>query len=259
MSETVSLLAGECTTEYQGRSTADDRTQRGRVVVVHKPDDTVLVHDAEGYQPVAWLTRADAVYREQSQSEQGNNQIALVAVKDGERLRVQAHDVEQVEMEGTAAGSPVGTCPNCRSPLVRARGAVTCLGCETEHGLPRDAAVLETTCDCGLPEMTVERGDRFELCVDRTCENLDEAIRKRFDREWPCPDCDGDLRVLREGALFLGCENYPDCDASLGLPKERVVGTCECGLPKVGSGVGSDSDGDAGPRCLGDCGETAET
>lgn len=240
MSQTVSLLAGECTTEYQGRSAAEDHTQRGRVVVVHKPDDTVLVHDAEGYQPVAWLTRADAVYREQTE-----DGPALVAVKDDERLRVQGHGVEQLELRGTGAGKPVGTCPDCRSLLVRARGAVTCLDCETEHGLPRDAAVLDSACECGLPKMTVERGERFELCVDRTCENLDEAIRERFDREWSCPDCEGDLRVLREGALFLGCENYPDCDASFALPKKRVEGTCECGLPQVGSGDDA--------QCLGYC------
>lgn len=245
MSEQVGLLAGECTTEYQGRSAADDRTQRGRVVVVHKPDDTVLVHDAEGYQPVAWLTRADAVYREH-----GEDGLALVAVKDGERLRVQAHDAERMDVTGTAAGRPVGGCPDCQSRLVRARGAVTCLGCEAEHGLPRDATVLDSCCDCGLPEMAVERGERFELCVDRTCENLDEAIRERFDREWSCPACDGDLRVLREGALFLGCENYPDCDESFALPNERVVGSCECGLPLTGDAKNS--------HCLGDCGATAE-
>src|SRR6056297_776882 len=59
VTETVHVYAGDCTTSYSAND--DSRRQRGRVVVVHKPDDTVLVHDAEGYQPVEWLTRANAV------------------------------------------------------------------------------------------------------------------------------------------------------------------------------------------------------
>ena len=46
------VIAGDCTVRSGGRR---ETTRRGRVVV--KPDDTVLVHDADGYQPVAWLTR----------------------------------------------------------------------------------------------------------------------------------------------------------------------------------------------------------
>ena len=239
MTETVHVFAGECTTVYdaEGRDRAGAR-RRGRVVVVHKPDDTVLVHDAAGYQPVEWLTRADAVYRERS--EEG---FALVAVKGDERLRVEAPaGAERVAFRGTDAGPPVGTCPSCDGTLVRARGTVECLDCEASHGLPRDAAVLDSTCDCGLPEMAVERGARFELCVDRGCESLDDAVGERFDREWTCPDCGGDLRVLRERSLFLGCENYPDCEATFALPDDLVVGECECGLPRVG---GSDEE-----RCL---------
>nr|WP_321112725.1 topoisomerase DNA-binding C4 zinc finger domain-containing protein [Halorussus salinisoli] len=93
--------------------------------------------------------------------------------------------------------------------------------------------MLDSTCDCGLPRIAVERGARFELCVDRDCEGLDDAVRERFDREWSCPDCDGDLRVLRERTLFLGCENYPDCEATFALPDREVVGICDCGLPRV--------------------------
>ena len=50
----IRTLAGDCTVRFDGRR---DRTVRGRVLVVVKPDDTVLVHDIDGYQPVAWLTR----------------------------------------------------------------------------------------------------------------------------------------------------------------------------------------------------------
>ena len=58
MPETIRVLAGDCTTTFEGDRT---RTQRGRVVVVIKPDRTTLVHDADGYQPVAWLTRPESL------------------------------------------------------------------------------------------------------------------------------------------------------------------------------------------------------
>ncbi|WP_115864774.1 topoisomerase DNA-binding C4 zinc finger domain-containing protein [Halorussus litoreus] len=228
MTESIHVYAGECTTTF--RADDEPQRQRGRVVVVHKPDGTVLVHDARGYQPVAWLTRANAVHRERGP----DGGFALVAVKDGERLRVESHgEGDHARHEGTSAGVHVGFCPDCTGCLVRARGAITCLDCPAEYGLPRDAAMLETTCDCGLPRMAVERGARFELCVDRNCEELDAAVRERFDREWSCPDCGSDLRVLRERTLFLGCDDYPDCEASFALPDRAVVGTCDCGLPLV--------------------------
>ena len=69
------------------------------------------------------------------------------------------------------------------------------------------------------------------MCVDRGCESLDATVREAFDREWDCPDCDGDLRILRRGGLLAGCEHYPDCDVGFGLPRGIVDGTCECGLP----------------------------
>ncbi|TKX78584.1 DUF91 domain-containing protein, partial [Halorubrum sp. SD626R] len=58
MPERLRVLAGDCqVTEHGDRS----RSYRGRVVVLIKPDDTTLVHDADGYQPVAWLTRPESV------------------------------------------------------------------------------------------------------------------------------------------------------------------------------------------------------
>ncbi|WP_128477007.1 endonuclease NucS domain-containing protein [Halorussus pelagicus] len=264
MTEPVHVYAGDCATSYS--ADGDSRRQRGRVVVVHKPDDTVLVHDAEGYQPVEWLTRANAVHRETD----GDGGFALVAVKDGERLRVESRDdADRASHGATAAGTEVGTCPDCDGTLVRARGAVICLDCPAEYGLPRDAAMLDSTCDCGLPRMAVERGARFEVCVDRDCEQLDEAIRERFDREWSCPDCESDLRVLRERTLFFRCEGYPDCETTFALPDREVVGTCECGLPQVRRADSSCTDDAAradssaratDPRCLdSECAETPET
>jgi DNA topoisomerase-1 len=86
----------------------------------------------------------------------------------------------------------------------------------------------------------VERG--FALCVDRECESLDGAVKTAFDRKWGCPDCDGDLRIVRNGQLLAGCENYPDCKTAFSFPTGVVDGECECGLPAFETG--------SGKRCL---------
>jgi DNA topoisomerase-1 len=69
-----------------------------------------------------------------------------------------------------------------------------------------------------------------------------DPIRERFDRERDCPECDGDLRVLRRGGLIAGCEHYPDCDTGFGIPRGTVDGVCDCGLPVF--------DTPGGRRCL---------
>lgn len=218
------VFAGECTTVYEG---SERENQRGEVVVLVKPDDTVLVHDADGYQPVAWLTRADAV--ECTSDEDG---FVITATAGDERLEVVSHVRHGFSQYSvSSAGVSVGNCPDCGRSLVRTGGEVTCLGCETRYGLPRRAAVLEETCFCGLPTMRVERGEAFELCIDRSCESLDDAVRDRFDHEWDCPNCDGDLHILRRGGLIAGCEQYPDCDTGFAVPAGVVTDTCDCGLP----------------------------
>lgn len=217
------LVAGECTTEFEGRR---DHVQRGHVVVLVKPDNTVLVHDADGYQPVAWLTRPESLTVE--------SEPTTIAARDGEeRLRVTVHDAH---LDGrypvSDAGVPVGRCPDCDGTLVRTGGAVACVGCDDRHGLPAGATVLDDTCPgCGLPRMRAARGAAFELCVDRSCESLDDRVRERFDREWSCPDCGGDLRVLRRGGLVAGCERYPDCETGFAVPQGVVTDECPCGLP----------------------------
>ncbi|WP_435348269.1 DUF91 domain-containing protein [Haloarchaeobius sp. HRN-SO-5] len=223
MSDSLELFAGDCSVAFEN----GDRTEhRGHVVVVVKPDDTVLVHDADGYQPVAWLTRAAAV------SHTTDDGLSLVA-RDGERvLRVRSH---RLHLSGsypvTDAGTPVGRCPGCDGSLVRTARAVECVDCDARHGVPTDATCHGGRCDCGLPRMRVERGTALDLCVDRHCESLDEAVADRFDREWDCPDCGDDLRVLRRGGLLLGCDAYPGCDVGFAFPAGSVVGTCDCGLP----------------------------
>lgn len=235
MPDATEVIAGECTVEFEDEA---EREQRGHVVVVVKPDDTVLVHDAEGYQPVAWLTRPEAAVVERSPPR--------VTARDGDqRLRVTVHDAAgEATFPATPAGQPVGDC-RCGGVLVRASGQVTCNDCDEAHSIPRDAAVLDERCDCGRPRFRVERGAPFEVCLDRDCESLDAAVVERFDREWDCPECGGDLRVLRRGGLILGCECYPACEESCSLPAGVVAGECDCGLPVF------EADGDR--RCLADC------
>lgn len=228
MHDGTRVMAGDCTTVFDGPR---EREQRGDVLVVVKPDNTVLVHDAEGYQPVAWLTRADSVAIEDG----------AVTARDGdEMLRVVTHDEHgNARYPASAAGVPVGDCLDCPGTLVRASGGVTCTECSVRYGLPSDATVTGSRCDdCGLPTLRAERGRAFEVCLDRDCESLDDRVTDAFDREWNCPDCDGDLRILRRGGLLVGCENYPDCDTGFSLPTGVAVGECDCGLPVFETSTG---------------------
>ncbi len=239
MPEQTRVLAGECTI----RDETDPNDRRGDVIVVRKPDDTVLVHEAEGYQPVAWLTRAETV----------TVADGVLTATDGDQfLRVEVHETYADDSYPLAeVGIPVGDCPDCDGRLVRDDGTVTCLDCRAAYGFPRDATIMTETedCDCGCPRMRVRRGRAFEVCIDRECESLDEAVQRAFDREWACPNCDGDLRILRRGGLLAGCEHYPDCETGWGIPAGTVVDECDCGLPVFETA--------GGKRCLDSgCAET---
>jgi DNA topoisomerase-1 len=228
--DTTSMLAGDCTVRFEG---PEDHEERGAVLLIEKPDGTVLVHDREGYRPVAWLTRADSV----SWSADGPT---VEAESDGQRLTVTCHEeYAHGRYPVSTAGREVGWCPDCGGPLLRERGAVACLGCSIRHSVPRDATVVDARCGtCSLPRMYAERGEAFEVCIDRACESLDAAVRERFDRLFDCPACGGDLLVLRRGGLILGCENYPGCETGFSMPAGTVDGTCDCGLPVFETGDG---------------------
>ncbi|WP_336342599.1 DUF91 domain-containing protein [Halalkalicoccus ordinarius] len=218
--DAIHVLAGDC------RVQADEVAHRGEVVVLIKPDNTVLVHDVDGYQPVAWLTRADTV------SHASNGGFSVTATAGDRTLRVESKSAYGFgRYPGSRAGIPVGDCPDCSRVLVRAGGRVSCPGCTAEYGLPDGASVLEESCECGLPRMAVSRGETFELCLDRACESLDDAVRDRFDGAWDCPDCGGVLRIIRRGGLLAGCESYPDCEIGYVVPDGVVDGDCPCGLP----------------------------
>ena len=226
------LIAGDCRIEVD----ADEHyTYRGQVLVLVKPDDTVLIHDVDGYQPVAWITRADRVIVD---DEAGS----LTAI-DGDRwLRV--HVIASLvdrQLPGTAAGTPIGDCPDCGGQLVDVGDAVHCVSCRSRYGIPRDATIIDSQCSCGKPMMRIERGEVFDLCIDRDCEPMAEAIADRFDGIWSCPDstCDGSLRVIHRGQLLLGCDQYPNCEMSFRFPTGRIDGHCNCGLPRFRSSDGS--------------------
>ncbi len=226
MQAPTEVIAGRCTATYND---GDGREYRGDVIVICKPDDTVLVHDAEGYQPVAWITRADRV----AVSDDG-----LRAWRDDALLSVSVADRYGGLRSPTGrAGAPVADCPDCEEILIRASGRVSCVGCDGNYGLPGDARLRDSTCDdCGLPEIAVERGQRFEICLDPGCEPLEDTVAAAFDRVWSCPDCGEDLRVRRRGGLLLGCEAYPDCEWSRSIPHEPFDDECPCGLPTLSDG-----------------------
>jgi DNA topoisomerase-1 len=133
----------------------------------------------------------------------------------------------------------VGDCSECTGTLLRANGRVRCTDCEATHGLPGDATITGSRCDdCGLPTMRIERGKAFEVCLDRSCDPLDERVTDTFDQEWNCPDCGDDLRILRRGGLLAGCDGYPECETAFALPNGVVVDECDCGLPVFETATG---------------------
>lgn len=234
--DAVRVLSGDCTVIYD--DDCERQEHRGHVTTIVKPDGTVLVHDIDGYQPVAWLTRAESV----SHAREG--EFSIDARDGDQRLRVVAHREEgYATYPATPAGIPVGQCPECGGTLVRARGTVTCIDCGDQYGLPAGATVRDDRCsDCELPRLRVERGTAIDLCLDRTCEPLVDAVADQFDREWNCPDCGDDLRVLRRGGILVGCDAYPDCDTAFSLPVGTITDDCACGLPVFDTG--------SGRRCL---------
>lgn len=229
------VIAGECTVEISGSVT---QTHRGQVLAIAKPDNTVLVHDTNGYKPIAWLTRAESVRTDAADG-------TLTAVDGDQWVSVTVeHGFIDRRLPASPAGTPIATCPSCSGTLVDASGEVYCLGCRERYGLPSGATLREERCACGLPTMRIDRGDIFELCIDRQCEPMHEAIANRFDGQWACPDesCDGTLNVLQRGHLLVGCSAYPDCDTAFTLPHGVIDGHCSCGLPRFAT--------DNGLRCL---------
>jgi len=266
VTETLDVYAGYCTTRFttaRGRDSGepDQRLHRGRVVAVRKPDDTVLVHDADGYQPVAWLTRPSEVWVDETPTtpcgdpETSGDQsvtasaeppdtdaadgVELVAIDGDERLTVRFDPEPAVTRHVvTAAGAPAGDC-HCGGELVTTSGEVHCLDCAASYAVPRGGQVVDATCEaCGLPELSVERGEQFRVCLDRDCQPLAAAVASALDGRVDCPDCGAPLRVEdHRGRQFLGCDDYPACETAFSIPAGVIVGSCACGLPVFDRGT----------------------
>lgn len=217
------IFAGAGTIVYEGETAT---RQKGTVLTIVKPDNTVLVHDASGYQPAAWLTRPETV--EVTRADEG---FEIVATAGDQKLSVRSVDHHgHTQYPISPAGDPLGTCPDCEASLVDAGGAVVCIGCFTRWALPHDATVLEADCPtCRLPQMRLQRGAAFRVCIDETCDSLVATVSERFDDRWSCPDCGGSMQIGSDGTLHVTC---PDCDRRCALPAGTVVGTCPCGLPR---------------------------
>ncbi|MFC3477999.1 endonuclease NucS domain-containing protein [Halobacterium litoreum] len=234
MQDAIRVLAGECAVRYEAGGETE-RTLRGDVVVLVKPDDTVLVHDSDGYQPAAWLTRPGVVrYTRDARG------FRLDAADGDERLVVEsATEHGDAHYPASPAGPPVGTC-GCEGTLVRDGGRVVCVDCRAQYAIPRDAAVVGETCeDCGLPLLRVERGVEVTACLDRDCEPIADAVRGAVG-DWTCR-CGGGLSVEADRGLHAACE---DCGARHRLPRGTAAddSDCDCGFPAF--------DTRDGPRCL---------
>ena len=237
MQDAIRVLAGECAVRYESGGETE-RVLRGDVVVVVKPDDTVLVHDADGYQPAAWLTRPGVV-----RYTRDAGGFRIDAADGDERLVVEsATEHGDAHYPASPAGPPVGGC-ECGGAFVRDGGRVVCVDCRDQYAIPRDAAVIDETCgDCGLPRIRVERGVAVTACVDRDCDPIADAVRAALD--WQCR-CGDPLTVASDRGLHAVCEG---CGSRFRLSSGTRDGDCECGLPAVRSGGGDrrclDSDCD---------------
>ena len=218
------IVAGDCRVETHGSA---DSTVRGQIITVVKPDNTILVHDIEGYKPVAWLTRAESVTVD--------SETGVITAADGDdwlTVTIERSILDR-ELPGSSSGTPMSTCPDCNGQLIDTGDTVSCLGCRTDYRIPSDGTVQDSQCECGLPTMQVDRGESFDVCVDRSCEPLAEVVAERFSGQWDCPTCaDGTLRIIRRNNILAACDAYPDCETAFSIPIGRLDGYCGCGLPR---------------------------
>ncbi|RRJ28348.1 endonuclease NucS domain-containing protein [Halocatena pleomorpha] len=165
MTEWIRVYAGDCTAEYQGPVA---RTARGHVVVLVKPDGTVLVHDRSGYSPAVWLTRAASLAIDHDEHPR------ITAVDGEQRLTVRFHHLAGCsEYPVSVAGVPVGPSDTAdgTGPYVRSRGPVVDIASGDQYALKRESTVIDQSCACGLPLIRIgraETGDQLR-CLDPGC------------------------------------------------------------------------------------------
>lgn len=166
MTDQIRVYAGECTAAYEGTV---NRTARGHVLALVKPDDTVLIHDRAGYSPVAWLTRSASIDIDCDDRPQ------ITAVDGDQRLTVRFHGLEKrAVFPISVAGVPVGRADaSGMGPYVRCRGSVVNITNGDRYALPSETVLLDRSCNaCGLPLVRADRTttrDRPQ-CLDSDCE-----------------------------------------------------------------------------------------
>ena len=113
---------------------------------------------------------------------------------------------------------------------------IQCDHCKAEYKLPRKASITNEKCNkCGLPKARLPYVYDLLICIDRSCESMDEIIKNKFESEgWKCTECGSPLIVIRRKGLVVGCSNYyKGCKTAYKFPDGVIIGKCErCGLPK---------------------------
>lgn len=105
-------VVGDCTVEYDGR--ASSTLGSGRRHVLHKPDGTVLVHEADGHQPVNWQPAGGdvAVHHEASETDAAIVVLRATSETPEEELVVRFSAISQAsafEMGESSSPETVGT------------------------------------------------------------------------------------------------------------------------------------------------------
>lgn len=197
--DAIRVLAGDCTVIHD----CDRRTEhRGHVTVIVKPDNTVLVHDAEGYQPVAWITRADAV-----------------SCTRGSRRREAAVSTD------VPATSPV---PDSSQSAGEARSSAT--SSTTGSASSGDGPTLQHGVETAAFAVDAQDGDE-RLRVRAHVEDGYAAYpTTRAGRPvGECPECDGTLVRAGRAVSCIGCGTEHGLPDGATVREER----CECGYPRL--------------------------
>lgn len=168
MTNSMRVYAGECTAEYEGTV---DRMARGHVVALIKPDNTVLVHDRDGYSPAVWLTRPASLDVDHGDGPR------ITAVDGDQRLTVRFHGVEEALSPAVSvAGVPVGSTADAGDTdrsFVRNRGSVVDLATGDRYAVSAGSTVLNVRCECGLPLIRAEQTADDQRCLDSACERVE--------------------------------------------------------------------------------------
>ncbi|MFX0091436.1 MAG: DEAD/DEAH box helicase [Candidatus Hodarchaeota archaeon] len=133
-------------------------------------------------------------------------------------------------------------CKKCGVPLewIEDNNLVVCSNCSENYKIPTKSQLIEEECErCGLPMVAISQLYSLKVCINRTCQNMDDIVRTRFENEgYQCPNCQSPLKVIRRRGLIAGCTNYYDrqqpCKTAFSLPRNSlIVDRCICGLPFI--------------------------